>query len=417
MLQWQARPPWKHRYSILILLFCAYLLCYIDRIVMASAIPFIAKDFHLSTLVMGEVLSAFFIGYALMQIPGGLLADRFGPRAVLTCSLVWWSVLTAATGTATSLVSLLVIRVLFGAGEGPFPASSSKALSIWFPLREVGRANGLQLTSAAIAATLAPLFVVALIANWGWRSVFYTLLIPGLVLAPAIWSRVTNRPAENQRVSREEIAEYEANAVQQVSARVSLTQSLRTPAVLWTASCAFFVNMVSWGLINWVPTYLLRARGVSLREMGALAALMGLAGALGYFLGGYLFDKHFRQTLRLPIVLSVLASGGFAWLAASASSGNWSVVCLLAAYLFISIAGVTIFTLPLVVVPKHAVGGAFGIVNTAGQLAGVLSPLLIGYVLKLTDGKFEPVFTCLGALALLALYPALRIRTPAMAYE
>src|SRR4051812_20664517 len=124
---------WKHRYTILGILSCAWLLCYVDRMVMATAIPFIAKDLHLSPLVMGGVLSAFFAGYALMQIPGGLLADRFGPRAVLTASIAWWSVLTALTGMVPGLTAMLVIRTLFGVGEGPFPSSAAKALSNWFP--------------------------------------------------------------------------------------------------------------------------------------------------------------------------------------------------------------------------------------------------------------------------------------------
>src|SRR5579859_5957013 len=105
---------WKHRYWILAILFLASALCYLDRMAMASAIPFIAKDFHLSQTAMGAVLSAFFIGYAAMQIPGGMLADRFGPRPVLTAGIAWWSIMTAATGLATGLSGLLALRLFFG---------------------------------------------------------------------------------------------------------------------------------------------------------------------------------------------------------------------------------------------------------------------------------------------------------------
>src|SRR5437867_1718123 len=98
---------WQRRYSVLIALFCAYLLCYMDRMVIATAIPFMAKDFHLSPLAMGGVLSAFFVGYSVMQIPGGLLADRFGPNRLMTASIVGWSCFTALTGTANSLPMLL----------------------------------------------------------------------------------------------------------------------------------------------------------------------------------------------------------------------------------------------------------------------------------------------------------------------
>ena len=109
--------PWKRRYWVLAVVFCAYLMCYMDRMVMASAIPFIAKDLSLSPIVMGQVLSSFFIGYALMQIPGGVLADVLGPRAVLSASVVWWSAMTALTGAAPGLTALILIRILFGVGE------------------------------------------------------------------------------------------------------------------------------------------------------------------------------------------------------------------------------------------------------------------------------------------------------------
>src|SRR5688500_56992 len=104
---------WKPRFTILAILCVAYLLCYLDRMVMASAIPFIATDFQLSPMAMGAVLSAFFVGYAAMQIPGGLLVDRFGPNRLLTASILWWSICTALTGAAGSWTAILVIRVLF----------------------------------------------------------------------------------------------------------------------------------------------------------------------------------------------------------------------------------------------------------------------------------------------------------------
>src|SRR5688572_4584344 len=120
---------WKHRYSVLSVLFFTYLLCYLDRMVMATAIPFIAEDFNLSRTAMGGVLSAFFVGYAVMQIPGGLLADRFGSQIILTITIIWWSIMTALTGVVGSLAALLAIRLLFGIGEGPFPPACSKAVA------------------------------------------------------------------------------------------------------------------------------------------------------------------------------------------------------------------------------------------------------------------------------------------------
>jgi len=406
---------WKHRYTVLAILSSAFMVCYLDRMVMASAIPFIAKDLQLSQLAMGAVLSAFFVGYALMQIPGGLLADRFGPRGVLTSSVTWFSIMTAVSATAPGLGTLLAARALFGLGEGPFPPASSKALSRWFPAGELARANGVQLGATGLGATIAPLFVVALISQWGWRSVFYALLVPGLLLAGLVWRYVRNSPAESPRVTQRELAEYDLSGLQPASTTKSFRESLRSAPVLWCAASLFMANLVSWGLMNWLPTYLLQARGFEAHKMGVFAAITNFAGALGNPIGGYLCDRFFSQKLRIPIIWSSILCALFTYLAAVAPSGEWAVFYMVLVFLVSNMSSAAIFTLPLVVVPKHAVGGAFGIVNTAGQIAGVLAPLFIGWILQISHGSFEFVLYAMVALALLAVLPASQIRQPASA--
>jgi MFS family permease len=395
---------WKRRYTVLVVLFCAYLLSFMDRMVMASAIPFIAEDFDLSPLSMGVVLSAFFAGYAVMQIPGGLLADRFGPRAVLAISIAWWSMMTAVTGLVSGLVVLMVVRVLFGLGEGAFPSAASKSLSIWFPAHELGRATGLQLTSTAVGASVAPLFVAALIANWGWRSVFLSLFVPGILLSVLVWRFATNVPAEREADARGRETARDAPR------KSTFADFMRTPAILWCAACIFLANTAGWGLANWLPTYLLQARGFDIGRMGMYAALVSIASAVGMPLGGYLCDKYFSRNLRIPIILGLAASSGFTYLAAVAPTGEWAVAYLALSAALGSIASPAIFTLPLLVVPKHAVGGAFGFVNTAGQMAGVFSPVLVGYILDATGRDFQIVFFCMIGISLMAIYPASRIR-------
>lgn len=406
---------WKHRYTVLTVLVGTWLLCYVDRMVMASAIPFIAEEFKLSSLAMGQVLSAFFVGYALMQIPGGILADRFGPRKVLAISIAWWSVMTAFTGIATGLISLLVARALFGLGEGPYPPASSKALSIWFPRRELARAQGLQWAAVSLGATVAPIFVVTLILNWGWRSVFFALCIPGLLVALISWHYVRNSPAKSKYVGAAEMAEFDASEVNATAADGGFLRLLRNPVILWCAASVFLSNIVSWGLTNWLPTYLLQARGFSPAKMGVLASLTNLAGAVGAPLGGYLCDKYFKNDIRWVIVGGLIVSAGFTYLAATAPTGESAVCHLAVVFLLVNgVATTAIFTLPLVIVPKHAVGAAFGIVNTAGQVAGVLSPLMVGYILNATGNDFQVVLYCMVGLALAATVPAAMIRQPVL---
>lgn len=395
----------RSRHSVLGILFAAYLLCYMDRMVMASAIPFIAAEFRLSPLGMGGVLSAFFAGYSVMQIPGGMLADRFGSRRVLTGSIVGWSIFTALTGAAGSVSVLLVIRFLFGWSEGPFAPTASKTVAQWFPPEEVGRANGLQLAAVNIGAALAPLIVMPLIVHWGWRAVFYSLLVPGIVLALIVWLSIADSPPRPDREERPVVDD---------SAGIRIAQVLRMPAVIWCSSSLFFGNIAAWGLMNWLPTYLLQVRGFSISKTGVFTALPYVAGALGFYLGGHLSDKYFSARRHVPIVGGLLIGAGLTWLAANAPSGEWAIVALTTAFLFLFIASAGTFTLPLVIVPKSAVGRTFGVVNTVAQIAAFVSPLLFGYLLEVSQRNFTLVFHCVVGIFVVAAVAATQIRQPAM---
>lgn len=374
---------------------------------MASAMPFVATEFQLSPLAVGSVLSAFFLGYSLMQIPGGFLADKLGPNRVLTAAIATWSALTALTGLATSLTGLLILRVLFGASEGAFPSAASKALASWFPQREVGRANGLMLAASQLGASVAPTLVATLVITLGWRYAFYVLLIPGVVLAAVVRKWLIDSPAHSER--REDMHDHPRSAAASLTSS-PIIASLQTPAVLWCFVAAFFSNLASWGLMNWLPTYLLQARGFSAAKMGLFAAIPSLAGALGYALGGQISDRWFSERRQLPVLIGLVASAGFVYLAAIASSGEVTVLLLAAAFFFLLTADLGICTLPLVIVPQQAVGSAFGFVNTAAQSAGFLSPLLVGYLLNATDSNFTVVFYCFVGCLLLAAGAAALVR-------
>jgi sugar phosphate permease len=365
-----------------------------------------AKDFGLSPLGMGGVLSAFFIGYALMQLPGGMLADRFGPRRVMILAILGWSLFTLLTGLAGTLPLLLGIRVLFGASEGPFPPSASKTVALWFPPDEVGRANGLILAAVQIGAAVAPLCVAWIIVEWGWRAVFYALLVPGLLLALMVWKVVEDVPTA---VPDEPSLE--------ATPALPLREVLKARAVRWSAVTIFLWSIAAWGLMNWLPTYLLQARGFSLPKLGLLGSLPYLAGALGYFLGGYFCDGYFRHRRYLPIAAGLLGGGLTTYLATLAPNGEWAVLALILAFLSVFIAAGGIFTLPLVTVPRHAVGAAFGFVNTAAQFAAFLSPLAVGYVLNVTHNDFNAALYGFVGFFVVAAMAALKIRSPDASLE
>lgn len=397
----RSRLPWPHRYSILAILFAAYFVCYMDRMAIATAIPFIAKDFGLSPLGMGGVMSAFFIGYALMQLPGGILADKFGPRRVMTASIIGWSLFTVVTGAATGLTALIAIRVLFGLSEGSFPPSASKAIALWFPPDEVGRANGFQLAAVQLGAAVAPLCVSLIIAHWGWRAVFFSLLVPGLVLALLVWSFVKDKPALAERTPPPD--EHSSTPLNVV---------LKMRAVRWCAVTIFLWSTAAWGLMNWLPTYLLQARGFSISKMGLLGSLPYLAGAIGYYLGGHFSDGYFSSRRHVPIAAGLLLGGITTYLAAAAPTGEWAIAALVLSFLFVFISAGGVFTMPLVIVPRQAVGAAFGFINTAAQVAAFISPLAVGYILNATHSDFTKVLHGFVGFFVVAAVAALNIRSP-----
>jgi sugar phosphate permease len=382
---------------MLAVLFVVYLLCYVDRMVMASAVPFIATDFGLSPLEMGGVMSAFFLGYSVFQIPGGMLTDAVGSARVIRVSTVCWSVLAAATGLVNSLAAMIGIRFVFGISEAVMPSATAKAIATWFPRQELGRANGIKLAATQIAPALAPLFVTFVVALWGWRIVFYSLLVPGLVLAFVARRYITDVPEASSQAKQ---------------ATWKWSEVLRTPSLGWCIVTLFLANTANWGLLNWLPTYLLRARGFSISQMGVFASLPFIAGALGFYLGGFVRDRYFAERQSVPIIIGMVVAAIATYFAGTAATGEVAVGYLIFALFFLCIALSTIFTLPLIIVPKAVVGMAAGLVNTGGQLAAFLSPLIVGGILNVNGENFTVVFYFLTAALLIGAVAATRIRQP-----
>ena len=160
---------WKARYSVMLVLIVSFLVSSIDKVAIAVALPYIAHDMGFSSMAMGSVLSAFFLSYSLSQIPGGLLADRFGARKVATIGMVWWSAFTGLSGAVTNLAQLVSARFVFGLGEGVFPACAFKTIANWFPRRERATANSIMFAANFLGMALAPLLVVAIISLSSWR--------------------------------------------------------------------------------------------------------------------------------------------------------------------------------------------------------------------------------------------------------
>lgn len=395
---------WRHRYTILALMVSGSILSFLDRIAMSSCLPFIAKEFDLNSVQQGMVLSAFFLSYALMQIPGGMMVDKFGSKKIMLLAILWWSAFTAMTGLASGLSSMLVIRFLFGLGEAAYIPTVWKTAASWFPKKEIGNAGGWLMAANGIGSMLAPLFVAGFVTLLGWRHVFIALVIPGLLMALLLTIFVQNSPNENKRISLKERAESPApSAHPDKKSALSILEALQSPLVWPLFVTLFFFNIAQWGLVTWMPTYLLDAQGFSLKEMGIGASLPFLTGTLGYLVSGYASDNFLQGQRYLLVVIGEVGGAVFLFLMMFIPASGVAVISTLcAATFFMSIGQAAIFTLPAALLPHSMVGSATGFINTAGQIAGVVSPFLVGTILQYSGKNFSLVFALFFSCLLIA---------------
>ncbi|MFC9929165.1 MFS transporter [Streptomyces sp. NPDC127190] len=366
------------------LLFAAWLVDYADRLVINLALPSLGHEFRLGHGAQGLLVSAFFLAYALCQIPGGMLSDRFGARRVTCWALLLWSVFTALTGFARSFAVLLVVRFLFGMAEGAFPpASTTLLVERTTPAQRMG-ANGLILSSNAFAAVLVPLLAAPLISAFGWRSAFFSTAALGVLVLGALRLWLP--------------APLDGGGTPAPAGREVLGQVLRT-GVLWRfAGMMYGYNTIVWGLTTWVPTYLDDDRGVSLTSIGALAAVPALGAAIATIVGGRLADRlggHHRTVIVPAMAVSALALA----LLAVVSSLTGFLVLVAVAVSVASLAYMPIFAVPLRALPPGRVGVGSAVIVFGGQLAGMITPPVLGV---LADAfSFRAAFACLvlGAVA------------------
>ncbi|WP_329437173.1 MULTISPECIES: MFS transporter [unclassified Streptomyces] len=346
------------------LLFGAWLIDYVDRLVINLALPSIGEEFDLSRAEQGLAVSAFFLAYAACQIPGGMLADRFGARRVTCWALLIWSAFTALTGFAGSFAILLVVRFLFGAAEGIFPGASMKAITErTTPGQRMG-ANGVVQSANAIGAVVAPLIAAPLITHFGWRSAFFTVAGVGVFVYAAVRLWLPEPLARD--------TERSAPAVSG-GARIVL----RSPAMWGFAAMFFGYDIIVWGLNTWVPSYLSQERGVSLTSAGALAVIPAAAAAASVIVGGRLADR-LQGNQRKIVVPSMSVAGVALVLMATASSTLAFILWMTVATASASLSYMPVYAVPLRSLPPELTGAAAGLITFGGQFAGVIAPTAMG---------------------------------------
>lgn len=390
-------------------MFLLALLLYIDRICISVAKDPIASDLELSDKAMGWVLSAFALGYALLQVPSGLLADRIGPRRVLSGIVAFWSALTALTGAAWNFASLLFIRFFFGAGEaGAFPGMS-RAIYSWIPIKERGLILGLNFSGSRLGAAFALPMVAWLIDVFGWRLSFVILGLVGIVWAGVWWIAFRDTPEEQPgltSVEREYIIVHRQQSDQNERTTLSSSQLLRSRN-MWLAIGQYFCsNFTFFFALTWLFPYLKTTYQLEAMEAGWYAVAPFIAGALGNWIAGGWVDSIFRRG-KWNLSRRGPAMAGFA-LAAIGLIGSLYMASALGAVLFLSIA---IFGADMTLPPSWALcvdigktnsGAVSGTMNMAGNLGSFLTALAFPYLTAWT-GSNDSFFYIAAILNLIAL--------------
>lgn len=391
-------PIIKKRYVILMMLFLAQILNFIDKTAINYAIIPISKEFNLSTDKAGLVLSSFFLSYAIMQFIGGYLADKFGIKKVLSGAVFLWSIATIFTGLSKSLSSLITSRFLVGAGEGAFPASTSVAIVDNFKREERARAKSVISGGASIGFAIGSIVITLLLASLGWKMMFILLGLIGIVLAVMLWLVLQS---SDKKITKTEKS-VDTNLIK---------SSLTNPLVWKLMVAAFFTNITFWGLQSWLPSYWTKVKGMDMVTMGLYSAIPSVLGLISFLLSGWILDKFLNGKEKYMFIVGALFSAIFIYLMFNTESIPLAFAYLSISNIFLNAMNITVFVLPMKNIAENSVGTATGIINTGAQIGSIITPSLIGYLIGAFNQNYNVAFMFLVASSLIILVVGLTINT------
>ena len=385
----------KVRFSIAILMTLAIAINYLDRTVMSAAAPTLSEELQISPEAMGWIMSAFFLSYALCQIPAGFIADRFGQRKTLAGAVLWWSMATAATALAKTPFSFISTRILMGMGEaGAYPCNSGITAK-WFPDRERGRITALFDSGSKFGTAFAMPLVVWIIAKWGWESAFIFCGALGFLWVIA-WLKIYHDPEQHPKVSEAELkyirdGQIKKEGIDNIQP-MKWYELFRYRNVQAMCMGFFLLDYAIYFFITWFPAYLMMERGMSLEEMGFAAMSPPLCGIAGQWLGGFTTDYLFIKYNNINIARKVPIVGGMLVATSIAFSGlveSTSVMMFLLclSYAALAFAASAIWSLPGDVAPRNMTSVLGGMQSAVSNCGGILGPIVTGYIIGAT-GSF-----------------------------
>jgi MFS transporter, ACS family, glucarate transporter len=416
----QIRRPSHVRYVVLGLTVAAYMITYMDRQILAVARPVIRDELGISLVMMGWITFAFRMAYALFQIPGGWLGDRFGARRALTLVVAWWSVFTALTGLAWNAVSMLTIQVFFGLGEaGAFPIAT-RSLSRWLRPTERGFAQGVTHAGSRLGSALTPLVLAGftifglrwtgIIPGYGWRAAFFFYGLVGVAWSAVWYFYYRNTPEEHAGVNQ---AERDLIGSGRKRSSEIPWRKILSHGNLWILSVMYFCYNFNLNVYqDWFPTYLHDSRGMTLAKMGIYASLPLFAGVLGDLAGGWFSDGVLKRTGNVNLARRWVAIAGFLVSAAATIPAVFthdpkvSVAFYCVAFFGLEWTVGISWAVPLDIGGDFA-GSVSAVMNTLGNIGGALSAAVVTYAA--TRYGWNSPFMITSALCIVAAILYLKI--------
>ncbi|MFI8602885.1 MFS transporter [Cellulophaga baltica] len=403
------------RYGILAMVFLTVVINYLDRSNISVAAFALSEDLDLSSVQMGFIFSAFAWTYAILQIPGGFMADKIKTRVLYSVIMALWSIATLVQGMANSFVSLLGLRATIGVFEAPSYPTNNVIVTRWFPEKERASAIAIYTSGQFLGLAFLTPVLTAIQSYLGWRGLFYVSGAIGLVWA-VLWYVLYRDPKEHATMNQAEI-DYIAEGGGLIDGVSDTDKKEKVEKFSWSDLREVFSYRKLWGLyigqfclgtiiiffLTWFPTYLVKYRGLDFLESGFLASIPFLAAFFGVLLSGFTSDFLIKRgytveiARKLPIICGMLLSTAI--IGANYTDDTFLVILFLSIAFFgnglASIAWVFISLMA----PKKLIGLTGGAFNFIGGLAGIVVPVIIGYLVK--DGDFKPALFFIGAIALL----------------
>ncbi len=391
--------PTGVRWKIFLLMLFLISINYIDRASLSVAMPLISKEFDLDPALQGLILSSFFWTYAFMQVPGGMLADRFKPRIVIASATIFWGAFQAIAAVATNWPVLLLTRLGLGASEAPIYPAGGKLNAIWMTQTERGRGATLLDGGAPLGAALGSIVIAWLIAAFNsWRIAFVIAGVGTMLCGLLAWYYIRNAPRQHPSVNEAEARYIEqSHALEDAGTPVSRGGSwmsyFRYRSVWCMCLGWMFFNVTFYGLLTWMPTYLFKVHNFDIKTLGGASFIIFFSGFVGELVGGWIGDFWrsrggapnlvFRTLFGIAAILATMSIFFVAYV-----TDPVGVVALLSATLFFLRWCGMYWAIPSALACREKSGFLGGCMNLGGNIAGILTPLIVGFIVQATGSYF-----------------------------